>query len=308
VWAVILLLVAVMMPQAALAEQQRRPVCHLTRQGGFILISVVSSEVARHLAHGDGLPGMNGLNGNCELDADFDGVPDARDNCVNTPNPDQSNRYGSPKGDACEDDSNGDGELDANESDICVSIDGVQIIVAGTSTCLSAPAPAGAPPNIAVAHGAGALAHANYGENNTATADGASTSSAIIGGSHNVAVTDGEPIDGEAALVLIQGGSFNTVMALGDGALAMVILGNFNTVTATGTYANAEAWFGDHNTITANGEDTYAVSDNGYNNIVGAYGDDATAMVFDGDNNIVTAHGACTVSILGESGVVASCP
>jgi hypothetical protein len=50
------------------------------------------------------------------------------------------------------------------------------------------------------------------------------------------------------------------------------------------------------------------VSDNGYNNIVGAYGDDATAMVFDGDNNIVTAHGACTVSILGESGVVASCP
>jgi beta-glucanase (GH16 family) len=50
-------------------------------------------------------------------DADDDGVPDRRDNCPDTPNPDQSDNDGDGQGDACDPDDDDDGVPD--ESDNC---------------------------------------------------------------------------------------------------------------------------------------------------------------------------------------------
>ncbi|WP_336067934.1 reprolysin-like metallopeptidase [Mesoflavibacter sp. CH_XMU1404-2] len=51
-------------------------------------------------------------------DTDGDGIPDASDNCVNTPNFDQADTDGDGIGDVCDDDIDGDGIL--NASDNCV--------------------------------------------------------------------------------------------------------------------------------------------------------------------------------------------
>jgi len=55
--------------------------------------------------------------GSCEPrpDNDHDGIPDIRDNCPTTENPDQENNYGGFAGDACED-SDSDERFDANDN------------------------------------------------------------------------------------------------------------------------------------------------------------------------------------------------
>ncbi len=50
------------------------------------------------------------------LDADTDGVPDATDNCVSTPNADQDNFDGDAQGDACDPDDDNDGVPDTEDS------------------------------------------------------------------------------------------------------------------------------------------------------------------------------------------------
>ncbi len=49
-------------------------------------------------------------------DADADGVPDATDNCVNTPNPDQTDTDLDGQGDACDADNDNDGIVDAADN------------------------------------------------------------------------------------------------------------------------------------------------------------------------------------------------
>ena len=185
--------------------------------------------------------------GNGDPDGDLDGVPDALDNCPTVPNSDQLNRYGSAKGDACEDDSNGDGTLDVNETSICVSINGVVLIQRGGSVCYST-ATTGLGANIAVSHDGG-RANAVEGNNNTATAIGDSSSWAAAGGGDN-----------------------NTASVTGDNSIANAVYGNNNTATATGYDSRAYAVYGDNNTATATGDGSRAVAVKGDNNTATANG------------------------------------
>lgn len=57
----------------------------------------------------------------CLPDADGDGVPDQWDNCINTPNPDQSDDDGDGEGDACESDADTDGDGVRDPDDNCVT-------------------------------------------------------------------------------------------------------------------------------------------------------------------------------------------
>jgi hypothetical protein len=150
-------------------------------------------------------------------DIDQDGVPNATDNCPTIANANQANHYGSAKGDACED-TDGDGTLDVNETNICVSVDGAAILgPVGTAKCESSKS-TGTTQNTAVANGDGADASAGSGNGNTATAvgDGAS------------AQTDNN-------------GNHNTASAIGDDASAHAGFGDNNTATATGVGASAFA-------------------------------------------------------------------
>lgn len=54
-------------------------------------------------------------------DQDFDGIPDASDNCLSVYNPGQDDRNGNGAGDACDPDADGDGVL--NEADNCPLIE-----------------------------------------------------------------------------------------------------------------------------------------------------------------------------------------
>ena len=70
----------------------------------------------------DGLPDADadGICDDLDDDDDNDGVPDVEDNCVTTPNPDQTNTDGDALGDACDDDDDGDGIDD--EGDNCPKV------------------------------------------------------------------------------------------------------------------------------------------------------------------------------------------
>lgn len=165
-------------------------------------------------------------------DTDGDGVPDATDNCPTIANADQANNYGSSKGDACEDtDSNG--ILDVNEPDMCVSVDGVAILAAGTAFCESIES-TGSSPNIAVGDGDQTDAFAGNGDNNTATAIG------------------------PFAIARADQGSRNTATADGEGSVAFAGFGDSNTATATGAAASASAGHGNGNTAIADGDGAFA--------------------------------------------------
>ncbi len=47
------------------ARVARTTICHLTGNGGFRLISVAPPALPAHMAHGDAMPGTNGLDDNC---------------------------------------------------------------------------------------------------------------------------------------------------------------------------------------------------------------------------------------------------
>jgi len=149
-----------------------------------------------------------------ETDTDGDGVPDATDNCPTVANPAQLDQYGSAKGDACED-TDGDGTLDVDEADICVSVDGADVLARGNTTCASDPSSGGGP-NVAVANGSGAVAQALDGHDNTATAVGKDSSAAAYAGSNNTAVANGD-----GAIAAAFGGDHNSATASGDGELAV---------------------------------------------------------------------------------------
>ena len=50
------------------------------------------------------------------VDRDNDGVPNSSDNCIGTPNPNQSNADGDPFGDACDDDDDNDDVIDGSDN------------------------------------------------------------------------------------------------------------------------------------------------------------------------------------------------
>jgi len=159
-----------------------------------------------------------------ETDTDGDGVPDATDNCPTVANPAQLDRYGSAKGDACED-TDGDGTFDVDEADICVSVDGADVLARGNTTCSSDPTPVGGP-NIAVANGSGAVAQAYGGHGNTATAVGSDSSAAAYAGNDNTAVANGD-----GAIAAAHDGDGNSATASGDGEMAFASSPTGCTVT-----------------------------------------------------------------------------
>ena len=64
-------------------------------------------------------------------DVDGDGVGDAADNCVTTPNGSQLNKDGDAEGDACDADDDGDGVLDASDNCRLVANPGQEDTIAG---------------------------------------------------------------------------------------------------------------------------------------------------------------------------------
>jgi hypothetical protein len=188
-----------------------------------------------------------------ESDTDGDGVPNATDNCPTIANPDQANTYGSAAGDACED-TDGNGTLDVNEPNICVSVDGVAIIgPVGTATCESIKS-TGTSPNTAVADGSGADAFAGNGDGNTATAIGTSSAARTDQGNSNTAAATGDNANAQA-----HDGDRNSATATGDNAGAQAAFGNDNTATASGNTAFAAA-LGDGNKATATGDKAFAIA------------------------------------------------
>ncbi|MEM7129820.1 MAG: calcium-binding protein [Chloroflexota bacterium] len=158
-------------------------------------------------------------------------VENGDDNCPSTANADQSDRYGSSKGDACEDDSNGDGILDVDEPHVCVSIDGVSVLHKGTVLCLST-ASTGAHPNIAVVTGERSFAEARGGHNNTAIVNGSSSEAIALNGDNNTATASGTQTGAYARF-----GNNNTASAAGTGGPGEVTV--------------AAAQYGDNNTAVA---------------------------------------------------------
>jgi len=225
--AAVLLLASTLAP-IVVAKANMAALCHYnatTDSYALINVSANGKAVDAHLAHGDGVPGGDvptrpgsAFDDGCvpiAADSDSDGILDTTDNCPGVANPDQSDRYGSPSGDACEDDSNGDGILDIDETSICVSIDGVEIVAArGGATCFSDPSP-GSEPNIAVAQGDGAWATAYAGNGNTATAYGSNPYASAYDGDNNTANADGA-----GAFALAAHGRHNIAIADAIGAMA----------------------------------------------------------------------------------------
>jgi len=199
---VVVMLLVWLVPVQALAAppESKRVVCHVTGNGTWIAIEVAAGAVPAHLGHGDGLANE---------------VPAVG--------------YG-----ACED-SNGDGVLDVNEANICVHIDGVEVIRNGTADCFST-ASTGTDANIAVAHGVSSHAEATIGNNNMAIATG-ERAWAIAG--H---IYDDHP-----------GGDNNTADATGVNSSAFAGAGNDNIAVVTGDRAFAQAHIGNSNTASAFG-------------------------------------------------------
>ncbi|MGI9611078.1 MAG: hypothetical protein ACR2NL_12365, partial [Acidimicrobiia bacterium] len=211
------LLGALVLPSATFAaEPAKVEICHLSDDGEFMLISVAEPAVDAHLAnHGDGLP-----------------------------NSDYSDLGYGP----CAD-SDGDGTLDSNESDICVSINGVEVLHHGEAECDSVtPDPPGGAANIAIAQGVDSTALATApGSGNTATAFGAdarSNAGNMFGNDHTATAV------GARSLAVAADGNGNTATATGDDAEAIAGAGHGNTAIASGNFAHAEAESGDGNTAT----------------------------------------------------------
>jgi len=251
----------------AQAGQDKVAVCHLNSDGNYIPISIADPALPTHLAHGDLEVGVDvDVDENCEPlvpDADNDGVADAEDNCLDIANPGQEDRYGTAAGDACED-LDGNGTLDVNEANFCLSIDGVLLESRGTAICDSSTT-TGQEPNVAVVNGDGAWAYA-------------------------AVHASGTPLPGDN----------NRATAIGDNARAITGDGNNNSATASGNSAHALAARGDNNSATAEGDYAYAEAFNGNNNSATATGEEAAARAVSGDNNSATANGDSMSACAGE--------
>ncbi|MCB0173094.1 MAG: hypothetical protein KDI02_17485 [Anaerolineae bacterium] len=255
----------------ALAGQDKVAICHLKGNGSYKVINVSENALDAHLNHGDKIVGVD-VDENCEPlgsadDADSDGVLDAQDNCVDVANPNQEDRYGTTAGDACED-VDGDGTLDVNEANFCLSIDGVLLENRGTAVCDSS-ATTGQEPNIAIADGDVAEAYAGVNsdgtpsdsDNNQATALGYEAFALATNGDNNSATATGDYASAGAL-----GGNNNSAIATGESAYASANIGNNNSATATGYRASAQAYSGDNNSATATGDNLLAIARDGNNN------------------------------------------
>ncbi len=265
---------AVLMPTAVSAAppaDHKAEICHFRADAEpdaplWKLLAIGNRAVEQHELHGDGFPGravpgtdgaytFDDLCNPVPTDSDQDGVPDAVDNCPGVMNPDQSDRYGSEKGDACEDDSDDDGILDVDEGRICISIDGVEIMKIGIRIgCGSTPpATPGGASNIAVAHGFDSEAYAQNGDNNTAVVYWSDSTAVAQNGNNNTAF-----VDGALSVARAENGDNNTATVIGDMSGAAARNGNSNTATVDGFFSTARAQDGNHNTAIVVGRNSEA--------------------------------------------------
>lgn len=292
-------------PVGEAASPNQVEVCHVDGNGGYEFALVAQASLSGHLAHGDAVPGdpVPGTPGyvfdsTCNpiaADSDGDGINDPADNCPAVPNADQADRYGSPNGDACENDSNGDGVLDIDEPHMCVSIDGVDIVHNGIAWCSTRPGTA-AGSNIAVAHGIRADARAVIGEDNVAIADGNGSVASTAFGDHNRATADGP-----FSRAISESGDNNTATAVGIKSRAAAAQGNNNAALATGDGSSAVAGSGNNNSATATTDFSSALAANGNDNTATSNAINGSAGAEYGDRNTATANGWCNVSAGGTA-------
>lgn len=221
-------------PALAADAANRTEICHLdadsNEAAGWSLLEVAGRALAKHLAHGDGLPGEEVPQTNSQaifgaectvviVDLDGDGILDDDDNCPTVPNADQLDRYGSPKGDACEDDYNDNGLVDVEEPEICISVDGVTVLWngslsgAGQPVCTTTPT-TGDTSNVAISTGFEVYVTASLGNGNIAIAE----------------ADEGSLFSSPIATA--SGGHFNYAYAFGAGSVATAGPGNYNTAIA----------------------------------------------------------------------------
>ena len=260
--------------------------CHVTGNGGYVVIEVSQHAVHAHSNHGDLIVGVD-VDENCQpliTDSDGDGVADDQDNCVDAANPDQADTYGSSAGDACED-LDGDGTPDADEADFCLSIDGVDVINRGTAVCATSVSTT-SEPNVAVANGINASAAAGTGGPFGAPIlDQGSNAFASAIGDYALAIASGLSQFG------YEGDNVRAI-AEGTGAYAVVAPGNNTTATSIGNGARTQANYARQSSATALGTNADAAAGNGTNNHGVADGDNARGWARLGNDNSATATGA----------------
>lgn len=72
--AIPILLVLIMLTVASGVSAEGQPkvgICHLDEYGNYQLISVADPAVQAHMAHGDAIPGTNGVDANCEPQSQY---------------------------------------------------------------------------------------------------------------------------------------------------------------------------------------------------------------------------------------------
>lgn len=245
--------------------------------------------------------------GSCEItlapDTDGDGKPDDQDNCPLVANTPQLDRYSDYTGDVCED-SDDDGIFDIDEEDICVSVDGMNILQKGSAVCETARGEeqGDVTGTLAIANGENAVASACLNSFTSKNKSSTLCVNDILSYPDDVGLI-AEAV-GDGAIAKVAGGLNNTARAEGEFAAAQIgaFSGNSdfpnrqssdNAAVAVGTNSIAGVSFGSGNIISATADNSLAFA-SGNNNTVSATVPGSFASVGGpllSENNTVSATG-----------------